>query len=556
MKKILEAVIEFYQDTLNLQILEEGRPDVNKIAEECDTIQLGKLLRLILGCAINSDRKQEYIPKIMEMEELVQQNIMQAIQQLEEVTGGPGRSGLSLLILDTDTKIVRLVAELDAANEVKETLSQQCQQLEQQVQQLLEEKQTLIEENQDLKAKEALLEKGTRNTAERSKVEMLKEELFKVEVIRDDYKAKILEQEKQIAGYLEKIAELQVAASASSRLKDEVDALTESAGKVADMELALASYKKRLENYQILKNSIKKLEEENSEYLQKNLELEEEITRNTGWRNQCENYRSQLVELQQKLDEETQRADIAQFKIEKLEAKIVSLQGEKDRLLIERDSLRDENEELKCVQGKSDTEAAVAKELTPTEMKERLRFLEKEYKSLRAANQEFETRQAQYDSALNRIENLQQQNRNANQTILKLETQIEELKNTVEPSNNNNNSSIIKEYKQKILTLQESLSARDRDLNIVQSKYNRTLERAREVVQQLDMKNNTGNERIERLRELEERLMASAFYKLGLTCTREAMDERMAVLTGQTQSFLARQRQPTPRKQIPRFKSK
>lgn len=41
---------------------------------------------------------------IMSMEETVQQNIMQAIQQLEEVTGGPGRSGLSLLILDSDTR--------------------------------------------------------------------------------------------------------------------------------------------------------------------------------------------------------------------------------------------------------------------------------------------------------------------------------------------------------------------------------------------------------------------------------------------------------------------
>lgn len=49
LKKIVEAVIEYYQDVLTLQILEIGRPDVNKIGENSDPVQLAKLLRLILG---------------------------------------------------------------------------------------------------------------------------------------------------------------------------------------------------------------------------------------------------------------------------------------------------------------------------------------------------------------------------------------------------------------------------------------------------------------------------------------------------------------------------
>ncbi|KAG5898850.1 hypothetical protein JTB14_014277 [Gonioctena quinquepunctata] len=162
LKKVVEAVIEYYQDVLTLQILEVGRPDVTKIGESSDPVQLAKLLRLILGCAINCDRKQEYITMIMEMEESIQQNIMQAIQQLEEVTGGQGRSGLSLLILDSDTRVMKLVNDLEAANKSKEILSQQVQTLEQQLQSLVDEKRAIQEHNQ------ALLDKQARNPQENS----------------------------------------------------------------------------------------------------------------------------------------------------------------------------------------------------------------------------------------------------------------------------------------------------------------------------------------------------------------------------------------------------
>lgn len=49
LKKIVESVNEYYQDVLNLSVLDVGKPDVLKIGETSSLIQLGKLLRLILG---------------------------------------------------------------------------------------------------------------------------------------------------------------------------------------------------------------------------------------------------------------------------------------------------------------------------------------------------------------------------------------------------------------------------------------------------------------------------------------------------------------------------
>lgn len=514
LKKLFEAVIEYYQDVLTLHVLESGRPDVVKIGESTNLVELGKLLRLILGCAINCDKKQEYITLIMEMEETIQQNIMQAIQQLEEITTGPGRSGLSLLIFDSDTRIMKLVGDLEVSNKAKEALTEQMQQLEQQIQNLMDEKQELMTKNQEL------LEIQAKNPQEaaRKQIEQLKEELFRAEVVRDDFKAKMYEQEKEMLGYQEKINELQIAAQDTARLKDEIDALTESVSKVADLELAIASYKKRLENYQDMKKSLHKLEEKNIEYLQKNSQLEEELTKCNNWKSQCDTYKMKIVELQHKVDEESQRADKAEFNLEKVKAKLMSLQGEKERLIIERDSLKDENEELK-LSPKKENSSAVSQELSSSDIRERITLLERENCSFKVANQEVHSKQAQLDSALGQIEKLQQKNRVQNQTILKLESQIDELKNQSESTSN---SSLIKEYRQKVITLQESLAAKENELQISQAKYNRNLEKAREIAQLLDMKLLDIDIPIRQsgVKEVEEKMLATAFNKLNVTAER------------------------------------
>ena len=58
-----------------------------------------------------------------------------------------------------------------------------------------------------------------------------------------------------------------------------------------------------------------------------------------------------------------------------------------------------------------------------------------------------------------------------------------------------------------------------------------------------------------RMGPVEERLMATAFYRLGLACHRDAVDAKLSLMNGAGQSFLTRQRQPASRKPVS-FKSK
>jgi hypothetical protein len=50
--------------------------------EHGDSEQLARLLSLVLGCAVNCDEKQEYVRRIMALEQGVQQDVMNAIQEV------------------------------------------------------------------------------------------------------------------------------------------------------------------------------------------------------------------------------------------------------------------------------------------------------------------------------------------------------------------------------------------------------------------------------------------------------------------------------------------
>lgn len=59
-----------------------------------------------------------------------------------------------------------------------------------------------------------------------------------------------------------------------------------------------------------------------------------------------------------------------------------------------------------------------------------------------------------------------------------------------------------------------------------------------------------------KMSSMEEQLMASAYYRLGINAQRDAVDTKLALLMGSGQTFLARQRQSAPRKSLTTMKSK
>lgn len=618
MKKIVEAVMEYYVECLNQQLSGYIKPDAIKIGEHCDNDELRRLLQLILGCAVNCDQKQQYITRIMGMEETVQRAIMQSIQELN----------FESLVDVTDGAQQRLYAELQATVDMKDQLAQRCHELDQQLSLLQEEKAALIAENKKFQERldefENPEESGTslKYSGLRKQVDALKDELFKIETSKDDYRIKVELLEKEVLELQSRQEDLQKAADEANHLKDEMDALRETTDKVAKYEITIESYKKKMEDMSDLKRQMKILEDKNIEYLQAKLDYEEEVKRTTMLRNHLEICKQQLTEVHHKLDEQCNKNDRLEFESKKMEDNLRTFQGEKDRLIVERDALKEMNEELKCTQlqaaenmakPSTDSTGVSGTEMIPLDVKEKLLCLQLENKMMKmklTGNEDkLPSVQALLEDSEERLNTLRGQNRKANQRIMELETKLEEAMGTQISGDSKSDSvglnqkmsqlqdelrkvqtekerlmlqledreSTLQTQKQKAFALQEKLTRKEFENAALDERYKKYIEKAKSVIKSLDPKQSNSSpsevvvlrnqlveqrkmiEDMERsmkesrlLREMEEKLMVTAFHRLGLNCHREVMDQRLAALSsGQGQSFLARQRQPSTRRYPP-----
>lgn len=610
LKKIIGGVTEYYQEYINPR-LDFVKPDAIKIGEHKDPSELVKLLQLILGCAVNCNRKQEYIKQIMLMEESVQNVIMQSIQELENLLGSSPLSFSSSLNIDSNLQIEQLVSELQLTAEARDHLSQKCNELDMQLTALHEEKNTIVYEKKRLEEEiQELLKDPIKDNILRKQIDALKEEIFKLETSRDDYRLKLELQEKEMADLQIKFDSLQQMAAEARHLKDEVDILREDADKVEKLESTLSSYKKKLEELSELKREKKLLEDRNLTYVQQTLELQEELKKANTWKTQAEIYKKQVTELRTNLSEETKKLDKMEFENMKAMEKLNALQKEKERLIIERDSLKEANEELLCNKlqlnenspdlsitegGKSNTVSDGM--MSTIELKRELVRLQHENKLLKLTQKQSEEQklpllQTMYDDQSQQYNELQTNYRQANQRILQLEAELKELSE----NKNLNNNVLLKELQnqlqmektlrisestekerlsQEVKRFYEAICAKEQEYEELEDKYRKCLEKARNVAKSFDFPElHSMGEQINILRgkvsdkdnilkdvekqlkqnkytkEMEERLVATAFYNFAQKKQQESMDQRLInsnAVSGNV-PYLARQRQSAPRR--------
>lgn len=128
LKKILEQVLDYYQEYFNQPLVDFKKPDVTKIGDQGDPLETGRLLQLILGCAVNSTNKQMYIERIMLMAESEQRVLMECIQELDSERALSFSASLHL-----EPQVQQLLTQIAEANAAKEKIQHKCNQLELQV---------------------------------------------------------------------------------------------------------------------------------------------------------------------------------------------------------------------------------------------------------------------------------------------------------------------------------------------------------------------------------------------------------------------------------------
>ncbi|XP_056018043.1 protein Hook homolog 3-like isoform X1 [Ostrea edulis] len=540
LKKILNGILEYNMEVLGIHIQNFQMPDVSRIGERSDVAELGRLLQLILGCAVNCANKEEYIGRIMSMEESVQHVVMNAIQELMTKEMSANIEG------DTELgdQLKRAVDDLNSALEAKEELTQRCHELDQQVAALLEEKQVYAAENDRLQERinqsenfdDSSTPAGKRFLQLQQQVDALQEENFKLETSKDDIRIKFDVLSKECTDLKQKNAELTKEVNDARTLKDEVDVLRHTSEQVTKYEGMIDSYKKKIEELSDLRGQVKLLEEKNTKYMQDHLDMEEELRKSSTVKQQLEMYKRQVHELQSKMSEETKRADKADFECKRAQEKLVALQREKERIATERDSLKEMNEELKCSQLQS-VESGEPSDLTqtprvemlslPPEIKEKILRLEHENKMLRLKGSGSEEEgsqvlQSMLDDANSRKNELETELRISNQRIMELEAQVEDIhenQNTVtseevvevkrklneQIQRTQEKDSALSKTKelqeelekkytaqsQTVQQLQDLLNKKDNEMKLMEARYSKYLDKARAVFKAIDPKQNS-----------------------------------------------------------------
>uniref|UniRef100_A0A673YZC5 Hook microtubule tethering protein 3 n=1 Tax=Salmo trutta TaxID=8032 RepID=A0A673YZC5_SALTR len=591
LKKVLKGILDYNQEVLQQQINDFTLPDINLIGEHSDAAELGRMLQLILGCAVNCEQKQEYIQTIMMLEESVQHVVMTAIQELMSkecpVLGGSDSyadidrqvrcygecslaSLLRVLIQITPFYCIRLysvffpvliltysfhfqlkrtVEDLNEALATKEEIAQRCHELDMQVAALQEERGSLLAENQILMERLNQSDSiedlnspvGRRHLQLQTQLEQLQEETFRLEAAKDDYRLRCEELGKELTDLRGQNEELTSLADEAQSLKDEMDVLRHSSDKVSKLEVLVESYKKKLEDLGDLRRQVKLLEEKNTLYMQNTVSLEEEVRKANTARGQLESYKRQVVELQNKLSEESKKTDKMEFEYKRLKEKVDSLQKEKDRMRSERDSLKETIEDLRFVEAQEgqlstgmvplEGSDSLAAEIVTPEIREKLIRLQHENNMLKLAqegsdNEKIALLQSLLEDANSRKNELETENRLVNQRLIEGQSQVEELQRNLQEQGSKADDSIILKKKndahmeklrevntelqkkmayiddlepkytsssQKVEELEEALKKKDEDMKQMEDRYKKYLEKAKSVIRTLDPKQNQGS---------------------------------------------------------------
>uniref|UniRef100_A0A8C1Z3H7 Hook microtubule-tethering protein 1 n=1 Tax=Cyprinus carpio TaxID=7962 RepID=A0A8C1Z3H7_CYPCA len=506
LKKILQMIVDYYNEVLAQQITDFPLPDLMRVVEQSDQVELGRLLQLILGCAVKCDRKQEYIQIIMTLEESVQHVVMTAIQ---EVT------------------------------------------------MLQEERNSLLAENDLLTDRASQLDtfddpstpSGRKHSQLQLQLEQLQEETFRLEAAKDDYRIHCEELEKQLVELQHRNDELTSLAEESRSLKDELDILrwVSCSDRAVKLEASVETYRKKLEDLSDLRRQVKVLEEKNMTYMHNTVSLEEELRKANAARAQLETYKRQGQELHRKLSDESRRADNLAFEMKKFQEKYDTLLKEKERISIERDTLREINEELRCTQaqqaqllqaGKYQTGSPshdnLAAEMLPIEYREKFIRLQHENKMLQLQQEESENEritelQELLEESRRGRSQLDTENRLNRERISELQQQVEDLQKALQTQGakpedvsvfeplgglNEAQDEIMKKKELledlqpdatqtsvKMDELVAALKKKDEDMRAMEDRYKMYLEKARD--RECEQA---------KLREYEEKLIVTAWY--------------------------------------------
>ncbi|XP_036397602.1 protein Daple isoform X2 [Megalops cyprinoides] len=446
---IIRHIKNYYQETLQ-QLVVMNLPNVLTISKDPLSAksmeEMNRLLLLMLGCAVQCERKQEFIEKIKLLDIETQAAIVTHIQEVThnpenvlelqwlEVADLPAEE-LDSLSRSMAVHLRRLVDERDECAEVILELTQERDYLQSQhppgpVQPSSperpaqggpapvlskEERQHLAVELADSKAK---LRRSRQELEEKT------EQLIdaKNEIERLDLEVQKLKQESM---------QLLAEARSARAYRDELDALRERAGRVDRLETELTRCKERLHDVHFYKTRVEELREDNLTLMETKALLEEQLSGARGRCDKLHELEKENLQLRSKLHDMEMERDADKKRVEELLEENMMLEISQKQSMNESAHLGWELEQLSKSSDGGETRKSFVLELNES-AQSRLLKLEKENQGLQSRVEELRGAALSLEQGQLRVLELEKENQDLHKKLEKLQTLLDQEKQTTQ----------------------------------------------------------------------------------------------------------------------------
>ncbi|KAJ8341863.1 hypothetical protein SKAU_G00341540 [Synaphobranchus kaupii] len=439
---IIRHVKNYYQENLQ-QLIVMNLPNVLSISKDPLSAksmeEMNRLLLLMLGCAVQCDRKEEFIEKIKLLDIETQTAIVTHIQEVThnqenvldlqwlELADLPAEE-LDPLSRSMAVHLRRLIDERDDCAEVVLELTQERDYLQSQQAPGLPQNSSPArggsvailskEERQHLAVE--LADSKARLRRSRQELEEKTEQLIdaKHEIERLDLELQKLKQESM---------QLLTEARSARVYRDELDALRERAGRVDRLETELTRCKERLHDVHFYKTRVEELREDNLTLMETKALLEEQLCGARGRCDKLHELEKENLQIRSKLHDVEMERDVDKKRLEELVEENMMLEISQKQSMNESAHLGWELEQLAKSNDSGETRKSFVFELNESALS-RLLKLEKENQSLQSRVEELREASLSLDQAQLRTQELEKESNQLNEKVGKLQVLLEQEK--------------------------------------------------------------------------------------------------------------------------------
>lgn len=341
----------YYNEELGQLCSASELVDTTRIARENDVQEVGKLVELVLGCAVQCPNKSDYILPIMQMDASEQASLMHTIEGLmrrfQQISPAARRNSMNQGASPSygeATSAEVLAAQLTQALEKASALELKYLDVERKNRELTDRFENALAEHQQLVDKYAVVEeerdklvseRQSTLTRDNKKIQQIVEGEIHALTLALEEKNEELHRMKR-----ESNERLMVLENEVRRQADELDISRSKLAQMAKLETSVNKYKKKLEEMNALRTQVKELETNNAQYLDKVLDLESTIKTMPTLKALVEKYKNQVVDLETANVEATSSLRIKDEKSRRLQEELDSALGGKEFLEQQVEELR------------------------------------------------------------------------------------------------------------------------------------------------------------------------------------------------------------------------